>query len=500
MAISQQVLHSMRIPNLKNLVELEITFDSCPVTAILGPNGNGKSTILHALACAFSPNDEGENYKFSWFFLPNTDALWNGSEMSIVYSYREGQSEYNHVTREYKKTQVRWTPRYANRPLRDIFYVGIDKCVPMIEAEKKQAKINYSTKVINEDVINTILEKASIVLNRKYSSYHVHEASGKEFIGVEVDGLRYSALSMSAGEQKVFYILEKVFRAKKYSLILIDELDLLLHDQAMKNLINVILDRANDKSLQVIFTTHRETVLELEDKINIRHIVCRPGKTLCFNETKPDAINRLTGVQPRPLEVFVEDDLASTIVNKVASQLRLAKYVTTNRYGAAVNCFTTVGGLLLGGESCENSLFILDGDVYRTDAEKRESINRVLTGHDENVVGARDTAFAAIKQFTLPLDTNPEKYLHSLIIEMDETEDQESNEIIEVAREIVVADESHKYVDDIIIRLGWERAVGLSKVVDLVATTVEWATYTKALNDWLESKGHELREDRQIAY
>ncbi|EIF2259543.1 AAA family ATPase, partial [Vibrio cholerae] len=252
MAVSQQVIHSMKVQNLKNLIDLEISFDSSPITAILGPNGNGKSTILHALACAFSPCQDGENYKFSWFFLPNTDALWNGSEMSIVHSYRDGQSEHKNVPREYKKTQVRWTPRYANRPLRDVFYIGIDKCVPMIEAEKKQAKINYSTQVINEEVINTILEKASIVLNRNYAKYHVHEASGKEFIGVEVDGLRYSALSMSAGEQKVFYILEKVFRATKYSLILIDELDLLLHDQAMKKLIEVILERAEDKNLQVI--------------------------------------------------------------------------------------------------------------------------------------------------------------------------------------------------------------------------------------------------------
>ena len=499
MAISQQVIHSMRVQNLKNLVDLEISFDASPVTAILGPNGNGKSTILHALACAFSPSDGGENYKFSWFFLPNTDALWNGSEMSIIHSYREDQNEHNNITREYKKTQVRWTPRYANRPLRDVFYIGIDKCVPMIEAEKKQAKINYSTQVVNEEIINTILEKASIVLNRRYASYHVHEASGKEFIGVEVDGLRYSALSMSAGEQKVFYILEKVFRAKRYSLILIDELDLLLHDQAMKKLIDVILERATDKNLQVIFTTHRESVLDLEDKINIRHIVCRPGKTLCFNETKPDAINRLTGVQPRPLEVFVEDDLASTIVKKVASQLRLAKYVTTSRYGAAINCFTTVGGLLLGGEPCENSLFMLDGDVYRTDNDKRTSINRVLTGHDENVVLARETALSVIKQFTLPIDTKPEKYLHSLIIAMDETEDEERNEIIEVAKEIVVVDEDHKYVNEIIHRLGWERATGLSKIVDLVATTDEWSNYTNDLNVWLESKSARLREDLQVA-
>src|SRR5699024_5291771 len=120
---------------LKNLIDLEISFEGSQVTAILGPNGNGKSTILHALACAYSPSQKGENYKFSKFFLPNTDALWNESELSIIHSYRDDKKEYKKVNRGYKKTSVRWTPRYASRPEREIYYIGIDKCVPMIESE-----------------------------------------------------------------------------------------------------------------------------------------------------------------------------------------------------------------------------------------------------------------------------------------------------------------------------------------------------------------------------
>ncbi|MEY8200536.1 MAG: AAA family ATPase [Colwellia sp.] len=499
MAISQQVLHSMRVKTLKNLIDLDISFEGASVTAILGPNGNGKSTILHALACAFSPNENGENYKFSWFFLPSTDALWNDSELSIIHSFRDAQLVSENISRKYKKTQVRWTPRYANRPKRDVFYIGIDKCVPMIESEKKQAKINYSTQEITEDIINTILEKASVILNRSYSSYNVHTASGKDFIGVEVDGLRYSALSMSAGEQKVFYILEKIFRAKKYSLILIDELDLLLHDQAMKKLVDVVLERSNIKSLQVVFTTHRESILELEDRINIRHIVSRPHKTLCFNETKPDAINRLTGVQPKPIEVFVEDDVAAAIVRKVAANLKLIKYTSVSRYGAATNCFTTVGGLLLGGEPCDNSLFVLDGDVYRTHPEKVTAVDRVLTGHDNNVLQAKTKAISIIKQFTLPDGAQPEKYLHSLLINIGETENEEFNEIIEVASEIIAVDNEHKFISDIIERLGWERATGLSKIIDLASTSDDWSGYVNEVYEWLSAKKDNMREELAAA-
>ena len=304
---------------------------------------------------------------------------------------------------------------------------------------------------------------------------------------------------MSAGEQKVFYILEKIFRAKKYSLILIDELDLLLHDQAMKKLVDVVLERSNDKNLQVVFTTHRESILDLEDRINIRHIVCRPHKTLCFNETKPDAINRLTGVQPKPIEVFVEDDVAAAIVRKVAANLKLIKYTSVSRYGAATNCFTTVGGLLLGGEPCDNSLFVLDGDVYRTHPEKVTAVDRVLTGHDNNVLQAKTKAISIIKQFTLPDGAQPEKYLHSLLINIGETENEEFNEIIEVASEIIAVDNEHKFISDIIERLGWERATGLSKIIDLASTSDDWSGYVNEVYEWLSAKKDNMREELAAA-
>lgn len=103
-SISEHKILSMRVENLKNLKNLEIDFKGKNVTAILGPNGNGKSTILHALASAFSPldNGKGENYKFSDFFLPNTDANWNESSLSITYSYKDAGVVHT-TDREYRK-------------------------------------------------------------------------------------------------------------------------------------------------------------------------------------------------------------------------------------------------------------------------------------------------------------------------------------------------------------------------------------------------------------
>lgn len=495
MPFSQQVLHSIHIHQLKNLVGLEMSFDGSPITVVLGPNGNGKSTVIHALACAFRPVKDGENYKFSSFFIPNSDALWQGSHLEITHSYRDGASQYPGNIVEYTKRADRWSPRYDRRPCRDLFYIGIDRCVPMIESESRATRINYSTETVGEEVIAVILDKASYVLNRRYSAFNIHTSSGKRFIGVESDGLKYSALSMSAGEQRVFYILEKIFKAEKYSLILIDEIDLLLHDSALSKLVEVIHQRASEKKLQIIATTHRETILALERLVNIRHIVIKSGRSLCFSATKPDAINRLTGSQPRPIEVFVEDDLAAAVVKKIASQLKGIKYISVERYGASINCFTTVAGLLLSGEDCRNSLFVLDGDQYRSELEKTECIDRVLTGNDERSKEYRRIALSKIDEFQLPDDMSPEPYLHTLITSIDAGSNDELAEIIDCAKEIQSVDDSHKYIDDLLKRLGWGREVGLSKIVDLVSMSDQWPTYVASVRSWMSEQINAMTED-----
>lgn len=68
-------------------------------------------------------------------------------------------------------------------------------------------------------------------------------------------------------------------------------------------------------------------ITTLSDKINIRHVVNIQGRSYSFEETKPDAINRLTGESTTPIEIYVEDDLAVAIINKICSSLKASKYV-----------------------------------------------------------------------------------------------------------------------------------------------------------------------------
>lgn len=60
--------------------------------------------------------------------------------------------------------------------------------------------------------------------------------------------------------------------------------------------------------------------------------------------------------------------------------------------------------------------------------------------------------------------------------------------------EIVAVNDDHKFIDDLINRLGWERSVGLSKIMDLVSTTPSWNDFTTQIRNWLKLKIHSINE------
>lgn len=499
MATSQQKAGLLKIENLKNLHNFEIDFASHSLTAILGVNGCGKSTILHALACCYKPADEKKstNYKFSYFFTPTTHSIWVGSKFTLFHEYRVDSTVHSNVETVYSKEALRWKPIYARRIERHVSFIGIKTCVPKIEEETKESLIKYTTTVLSDEISLKIKDKASYVMNRNYDAYNVHNTAGKvSYIGVRCAGREYSSLSMGAGEQRVFTILTQVFSAPKYGLILIDEIDLLLHHDALCRLVETLVKRAADKNLQIVFTTHDQSIIDFKDRINIRHILQTPVKTLCFNETKPDAIYRLTGKKQQPLEFFVEDDLAKALVKKICGELGLSKYVAIQEFGAATNCFTTVAAALLKeDENIDNMVAVLDGDIYKTSDQKNEMVAKVLTGDTPSSIAKRGRAIKYICQFSMPDNLKPEQYLHQLITQLSDQDNEEYNEIIKVAKDIVAVDNSHEYIDDILKRMDFERAAGLKVIADLISMSTDWQYYTLEIRNWLSSRRERIIEN-----
>ncbi|MGG7165584.1 ATP-dependent nuclease [Clostridium ihumii] len=489
--ISEQKLLKLHIEKLKNIKDLEIDFDDSNLIAIVGENGSGKSSILHALACCYKPvDDKGENYKFSQFFIPNTDALWAGSKLSINHTYRSTKKLMENATMIFKKDNTRWTPKYERRVERHVVYIGISSCVPKIEEEKRTSRIEYRITELDDEESKKIRKKAGYIMNREYSSYSKNQAKTFNCIGVKYNDQRYSSLSMSAGEQRIFKILRAVYDAPKYSMILIDELDLLLHVSSFKKLIEVLDEKSQKNKLQVIFTTHSPYIFDYKN-VSIKYIYNTVDKTFCNTINSIDIMYELTGLLDKPLEIFVEDDFAKLLVEYIASKIGVKKYVSVIKYGAAVNCFSVAAGLKLSNKLTDNMLFVLDGDKYRTDYEKEERIKKNLTGTTEKDNLMRSELKKYIYQFNLPEGYAPEHYVHKLLIGCNP-----ENELVKIAKTIHNVNNDHKYISTITEIEGGSKDVTISNIFEIISyeQKEEWDKYTLGISKWLNNKKRLLYE------
>lgn len=494
MAISQQRLNKVEYIELKNLFDFVLDLEPRNVTGIFGVNGSGKSSIIYSILCLYKPSPiapNRTNFKLSQFFTNTTHTRYQNSSYKITHSFRIQQNIRNNIVREYGKAD-RWKPRYNDRPERDVYFIGLASCVPEIETEKSESMIRLTTTNLNDALSDTIRQNAGVVLNRDYQEYNSHDytAKRKKFIGVRNQDVQYSSLAMGAGEQRVFRILEIVFRASRYSLIVIDEIDLTLHTSALNRLISIIVQRAEDRNLQVIFTSHREELTGRDD-INIRHIHQLDNKTLCFNETTPDCITRLTGNQIRTLEIFVEDDLSEAIVQKIIEEQNIRRHCIIRRYGAIDNSFSLATGLFLKGEDLDNILILLDGDRYPTNDEKMAQIKKHLTGNEANAEQNRIDALRCIKQYILPADTSPEQYVNNLLRQIND-----GSEIVEASRNIQAVYDRHEYVNEMIRILGYQdNQIGLTKVAEKLSTSINWGEFVEEISTWLIDRKNELNLD-----
>ena len=487
MQISEQYIESIHFNKLKNLKDLTLNFSDTRLTAIMGVNGAGKSTILHALACCYKPleGETREDYKFSYFFTPNPYALWNDSKFEVIHSYKL-RCEPKRNTISFAKDE-RWTPHYNRRPERHIKYLGIETCVPAIEQEHTNSFINFARDEALRDS-SKIISSTGYVLNIAYDNLkYLKSKKGKTYLSVssEQNGT-YVSLSMGAGEQRVFKILSALYSVPKYSLILIDEVDLLLHTNALRRLIKKMYEIANDskRQLQIIFTTHSILMNELRDYVGIQYITQTSQKTLVSNYISSDSIQDLMGKSEKPIKIYVEDDLSKTIISQICHAMNCKRYVDIYTFGPASNSFTILSGFELDNKLSENIIAVLDGDVYKTNEEKLRQIKEKITGQAFDT--ERNNVLSHIIQYNLPNNYKPEKWIREMIITTPAEIIPNTNEIKQVLTNIHSVDDDHKYINDAIENLDYDKAIGLSKIIELASKSEKWNDYVQPVIAWLQ--------------
>lgn len=499
--------HKIAIGRLKGVRSLdELSFEDKPITGIFGPNGNGKSTVLHALAAAYQPPPHGKDLHYLNFFPRLDQDVWNGTRFVVTHSgILDTGTSFAEASESYSKgtATTRWKPIETRRPIREVVYIGLKTSLPALE--------KYSSHDLSGATITPITTRPELralaalgkILNVTYNGVgrvSLPNYPTREYLTFErADCGTYPSVTMGAGEQRLFAMLSVIENTRKHALILIDEIDILLHGDALAKLVEYLHEHCTKpaNSKQIVFTSHREELLGLHNLVNIRHLhrddTENPVRHRCFSSTDPDSLRRLTGRQERKLEIFVEDVLAETIVRQIAMELGIPRHVRIIRFGSAQNCFPVLAGLLIKGEKCNNSLFVLDGDVHLEANDRQGRIDAACSGDDAKAVKVREIMPSKIRDFALPTGMKPEPYLHHLIIHQDPGSMSASErEMHRLATEIVNPADTHHFIDKLVDVIGDNRDVQLAQLIPLAAKHPDWLTYTRPVREWLESKKEAL--------
>lgn len=493
---SQPRLKSIKIERLKCVKDLEMSLEGNNVTAILGRNGSGKSTVLQAIYCLYQPKkeqfevyrkrhkinqfEEIPDSKFSHFFKHVDGRLWTESRLSAKVYWREETREIN-TTKYYKKSKRQWTPRMGFKPKREIYYIGINSCVPAIERVikgKVTYRVNRTTELQHAEEIRTA---ACRIMGYHYDQLYYSNETKRLFFNVEKDENLIHALALGAGEQRLFAILETLYNADRYALITIDELDLTLHTAALLRLIDEMVRIADEKHLQIVFTTHRQEVMSRKD-INVRYLMQTPEKTLCLDDPTDVCYEELIGTHEQDLTIWVEDRLSKAIVEKVIEEEEMSRRADVRIFGTIENAFTLAGYYKIADDDVSKLLIVADGDKYVSEEEKIRRLKHTIIGDRDVDVRAREEAMKVIRQYYSPNGYAPEKVIHQAICE-----NGVDGDIKRVAMQIFNPDDKHGFVDEILEKMHWGREK-YYRVIDVFAKCPQWVEYTQSVREWLKEK------------
>ena len=310
-------LPSLRLSNVRSFTNQTIKFDF-PVTAIIGTNGGGKSTILGAVALAYKDVKPGD-------FFPKSNIGDNSmANWRIEYDLIDrSENKAGLIQRNARFTTAKW--RRDNVAERQVVVIPIQRTVPANEQTKFKQFIGITA---NADVVKAPIDMAitgyvSRILGK--DANHYERVSLKSDLSKSIlVGMRqrndYSQFHFGAGEASIIEMVTKSEDAGDNSLILIEEIENGLHPLATQKMVEYLFDVAKRKKAQIIFTTHSENALGVLPAKAIW--ACIDGIAYQGKLTI-ESLRALTGTVEKAAVIFVEDDFASDLVVEALRQYAL---------------------------------------------------------------------------------------------------------------------------------------------------------------------------------
>lgn len=309
----KQYLLEVHIEKLRGLVGQKIRFDF-PVTALVGTNGGGKSTVLGAAAMAYKSVKPGD-----YFPKSNVGDVsmqdWK-AEYEIV---DDANPKLRVINRTAKFTSSKW--RRDEFPSRTVIPFPIKRTVPASEQTKYKRFVGIKKKKPRLEMLPAkVASAAGRILAKELGAHQIAKikSTDKDYLLMGAKGASdYSQFHFGAGEASIIEMVLTIEQSSDYSLILIEEIENGLHPIATEKMVEYLIDVAKRKKVQVIFTTHSDHALRRLPPEAIWACVdgaLRPG------HLDIESLRAITGHVDKERVVFVEDSFAKDWVEDIIRQ------------------------------------------------------------------------------------------------------------------------------------------------------------------------------------
>lgn len=409
----------LRYGRLRGLFPFHVQF-KYPISVVAGENGCGKSTFLAIAACAFHNSKTGYHFKdrskpyytFNDFFIQTKDEIppsginigycirydnWSGTPAGLAWQSRK------------KSSNGRWN-NYDTRAPRNVIYFGIQRVVPYYEMSTHKSYCrNFSLGTqLDDDTISQIMKIASRILNKDYTDFAVHEASRYRLPVVKTSKVHYSGFNMGAGESTIFSMLTALFEAGRGALLIIDEIELGLHEKAQKLFIHELKELCSKLHCQIICSTHSAIILESLPPEARFYIESEGGKTIITpGISSAYACGKLAGLNSAELDIFVEDEIGKALLLEVLP-LHIRHRTKVHQIGSSEAVLRQIASR--HREKQENCLAFLDGDKNSENKQAVAKIKNYLE-HQFNCSTSEIDSWISTRLAYLPGNTWPEAWL-----------------------------------------------------------------------------------------
>lgn len=359
-------LSRLTLKRVRGFADREVTFDF-PVTALVGPNGGGKTTILGAAGLIYKDVPPRR------FFAKSGKYDSSMKDWTVEYQLidRSINSKLR-VSRTASYLRLKWNRTAVER---EVLIFGVERTLPATERRDLTKAVGTTFTAYSErELTPAVAENAARILGKPVHGFHQLFIDKTErvslYAGQTNKGEEYSEFHFGAGEASVIRIVSGIENAAENSLILIEEIENGLHPVAAIRIVEYLIDVARRKSCQVIFTTHsNEALAPLPSKA----IWAAYNGEVLQGKLDIIALRTITGQIDASLAIFVEDVYAEYFM---ATALRHSgvelSAVKIHRMGGAEPARKVNEQHNLDPTSTFPSICVLDGDQGdRQDSEKK---------------------------------------------------------------------------------------------------------------------------------